>query len=331
MTVQDISLPWMDEFVRYLQSERRVSPHTLTGYRHDLSLFTLFLASHSCQLLDTGSDSTGQVVLRAETLRGFLAECHRRGDSKSTIQRRMAAIRCWLRFLEREQRIACNPSRLVKTPRQPRRLPRAPTEEDTIRLVEAGTEETTQEPSLLQLRDRAILELLYSAGLRVGELCAMDRLDLDVTRGEARVLGKGNKERIVPVGAMAIQAVQHYWSARDQRGRTGNHGPQAPMFLGERGGRLSPRIVQRLVETLRRQTCLPEQVTPHALRHACATHLLQAGADLRAIQEMLGHSSLSITQKYTHLDLAHLSKVYDQAHPRAHCQRPPEPAPEPAP
>ncbi|MBF0159224.1 MAG: tyrosine recombinase XerC [Magnetococcales bacterium] len=293
-------LPMIEQFFRHLGSERKVSEHTLVAYRHDLELFACFWR-----------DQIAPADIEASDLRAFLSERHRLGEAKSTLQRRMAAIRSWFRFLEREQQLSQNPARLVATPHLPKRLPRAPDEEDTIRLVESVPGVPEQASAWQQLRygrDRAILELLYSSGLRVSELCGLDDQDVDSVAGTVRVRGKGNKERVVPVGRQALEAIAAY---RQERG----HG--TALFVGLHGERLLPREVQRLLQSVRRRAGLPEQVTPHALRHACATHLLQAGADLRSIQEMLGHSSLSITQKYTHLDLAHLSRIYDAAHPRA--------------
>ncbi|MBF0157647.1 MAG: tyrosine recombinase XerC [Magnetococcales bacterium] len=300
-----------------MEIERRLSPHTVAAYLRDLREFAAFwLERHGRPL-----DRQGLPRLAADDLRGFLGYGLRAGLSKATLQRRLASVRSWLNYLEREGILDRNPGPLIGAPKQGLRLPRAPSAEETQRLLESRLQRPGRpEPLWVALRNVAALELLYTSGMRIGELCRLNRLDVDITHGDARVLGKGKKERIVPLGRLARAALTQYLLARDRA--VPPLGPNEPLFIGvnETPGdrRLNPRIVQRLLEGLRRQLGLPESLTPHALRHAFATHLLEAGADLRAIQELLGHASLSTTQRYTHLDHTALARAYDAAHPRAH-------------
>nr|CAX83935.1 Tyrosine recombinase XerC subunit [uncultured bacterium] len=315
----DTTVPHAEAFRRHLAVERRLSPNTVSAYLRDLELF----GRYWCQRHGGGLTEEQLRQMRPEDLRAFMGMGQREGAAKSTLQRRMASVRAWFRYLEREGLAENNPAALVASPKQAQRLPRAPTEEDTARLIESLPPPGPQSPltgwaRVRLLRDGAILELLYGSGLRIGELCGLDRLDLNLRQAEVRVLGKGGKERLVPLGSMAIQALERYLEARKAEAPPPDH--LGPVFTGRQGGRLNPREVQRLVVKLRRRLGLPEKVTPHALRHAFATHLLQAGADLRSIQEMLGHASLTTTQRYTHLDLANLTKIYDAAHPRARRQ-----------
>ncbi|MBF0590243.1 MAG: tyrosine recombinase XerC [Magnetococcales bacterium] len=316
---KDKTLPHLNRFLHHLAIERGLSINTVKSYRRDLNAFAQFWAHLDGEWM-TPEDIS---LIRPTDLRSFLAEGHRLKLAKATMQRRMAAIRSWFRYLELEGIVTENPAAVIASPRAGKRLPRAPTEEETARMVEKPGKESKKEkgkkrakqPEWIDLRDRAILELLYGSGLRVGELCGLDMGDLDRAEEEVRVLGKGNKERIVPLGRQAILTLDLYLDAR--RSHQANLIPASPIFIGIQGGRLNPRMIQRLVERLRRRLGLPEKTTPHALRHAFATHLLQAGADLRAIQELLGHASLSTTQRYTHLNLANLTSIYDDAHPRS--------------
>ncbi|MBF0153382.1 MAG: tyrosine recombinase XerC [Magnetococcales bacterium] len=300
-------------FLRHLVL-RRLSSHTVAAYSRDLNHFAAFWGKRHLRTL-TEADLGG---IDKEDLRAFLGMSHREGLSRSTQQRRMASIRAWYHFLEREGLVTGNPARLVNTPKLPKRLPRAPNEADTCRLVEAPAPTAATEagwPLLHALRDTAILELLYSSGLRISELCGLDMPNLNLRQEEVRVLGKGNKERLVRVGSVAARILEKYLAERQRL--FPELDPRGALFIGRQKGRLNPREAQRLIVRLRRQLALPEHTTPHSLRHAFATHLLQAGADLRALQEMLGHASLSTTQRYTHLDLTHLARIYDATHPRA--------------
>ncbi len=288
------------DFHRYLQTEKRVSEHTLSGYMRDLGFFVEFQVVRKDVFEPSG-------VNRLD-LRRFVASLHREGLKPATIARKMSAVRSFFRFLVRDGRLETNPCGELRTPRQPKRAPRFLSPDDTARLIEHPVTDT---PS--GLRDRAILELTYGAGLRVSEVVGIDLPNLDLDEGVVRVLGKGSKTRIVPIGRHAVTAI-NTWLLR--RGELAAKGRSSALFVNQKGGRLSARSVQRLVARSR-LACQQGGATPHWLRHACATHMLNSGADLRSIQEMLGHSSLSTTQRYTHVDLQSLMKVYDNAHPRA--------------
>jgi integrase/recombinase XerC len=291
------------------------SPHTVAAYLRDLKHF----ASYWNDIEGSPLSLTSTTQIKPSDIRGFLSNCHRDGLSKTTMQRRMASLRSWFRFLERQGVVQNNPASMVSTPKIGQRLPRAPSEEDTARLLETPLPSNREEPDWVLKRDRAILELLYGSGLRINELCGLDIFDLNMSGNEAKVLGKGNKERVVPLGKRSIHALKEYLQSRQKS--LGPCAMDTPLFIGvkqtNKRCRLNPRQVQRLIQARRRWLGLPEKITPHALRHAFATHMLQAGADLRAIQEMLGHASLSTTQRYTHLDRAGLARIYDAAHPRA--------------
>ncbi len=282
-------------FLEYLGVERGASPHTLRGYAADLSEFTSFLAEEKI---------AGLPKVDARVVRAYLARLHRRKLSKATIARKLAAVRSCFRFLARRGALEGNPARQVRSPRLGRRLPSfLPKDEATLLL------DTASEPSSSAARDRALLELLYASGLRVAECCGLDLDDLDEARRTVRVLGKGDKERVVPVGETALEALGAYLAIRGRR--------RGPLFLNARGGRLTPRSAHRVVRFRARRAGITQRVTPHTLRHSFATHMLGEGADLRLIQELLGHSRLSTTQRYTHVSPEHLMRVYDTAHPRA--------------
>ncbi|MBF0183615.1 MAG: tyrosine recombinase XerC [Magnetococcales bacterium] len=311
------SHPLWEPFLRHLRSEQRLAARTVAAYLHDLTSFMEFWQKYKGVALTMAQLTT----LRPVDMRAYLAHAHREKKARATLQRQMAALRSWFHFLESNGQLPHNPAKWVSTPKLGLRLPRAPSEEDTVRLLESPPPVDSEAPPAdwVQARDRAILELLYGSGLRVSELCQLNRLDLNLNSREARVVGKGEKERIVPLGRASVQAIAHYLQQRDLALPAA--AVNEPLFIGVRQGngdnRLNPRQVQRLLQQRRRWLALPEKITPHALRHAFATHLLQAGADLRAIQEMLGHASLATTQRYTHLDQARLMRVYDDAHPRA--------------
>ncbi|MBF0110409.1 MAG: tyrosine recombinase XerC [Magnetococcales bacterium] len=308
-----------DDFLDSLERERGASRNTRQAYRIDL----LHFARHWRER--TGQELTLSLAaaIRPTHLRAYLGHCLREKLAKATMQRRIAAIRAWFAHLQRRGQVEGNPARLIATPKTGIRLPRAPSEEDTVRLIETPVPDAARHATnlpWLAARDGAILELLYGSGLRVGELCGLDHGRLHLAAREVRVIGKGDKERVVPLSAVSVVALERYRTLL--RERVGVLEPDRPVFIGEkwpeRQLRLDPRQVQRLVRQRRRWLGLPEKTTPHALRHAFATHLLQAGADLRSIQEMLGHATLSTTQRYTHLDRARLARIYDEAHPRAH-------------
>jgi len=294
-------------FLDDLQHRRGASPHTLRSYGADLRQFTSYLARELKS--SPRAPRAGEVDVLA--LRGFLAYLHQKGTARSSIARKLAALRTFFRYLVREGRIERNPATSVATPRVPKKIPDRVEEEEIEKLLEVP-----DATSPLGRRDRALLELLYATGLRVSELTGLDRVEVDLDSRLVRVLGKGRKERIVPFGEPAAEALERYWPDRRQLAARGAGAGDA-VFLNARGGRLTARSVHRLVRRHLRQAALRSGLSPHSLRHAFATHLLERGADLRAIQELLGHASLSTTQKYTQVSTAQLLKVYEKAHPRA--------------
>jgi integrase/recombinase XerC len=285
-------------FLRYLALEKDASPHTLKSYRTDLLEFQTFIGRGEGEPLRT---------LDARTVRGFLAHLHTRGLEASSIARKLAALRSWLRFLVRRGVLERNVAREVRSPRLPTKLVSfLPIDEAAI-LVEAKALGGAS-----RARDVAILELLYATGLRVSELAGLDLENVDRSGATVRVLGKGRKERMVPYGGKAAVALDAYLAPRAAS--------RGPVFTNHRGGRLTARAIHGLVKRSAAAAGLTRRVSPHTLRHTFATHLLDAGADLRAIQEFLGHSRLSTTQRYTHVGADQLMRVYDAAHPRARAQ-----------
>jgi integrase/recombinase XerC len=295
----------VERFLAYLRDQRRVSTQTLRAYRSDLDQFGNYLGE---QYEDGKAPGLEEIDTLA--VRGFVASMSRSGLGKSSISRKLSAVRSFLRHAVREGRIEASPAESVPSPRVPRPLPRTMTVDEIFNLLDR-----IQEDDPASLRDRAILELLYAGGLRVSELVALDQDDLDLSSMVVRVLGKGNKERMVPFGAKAAGALQR-WFDRSQKLRAKSDDPRA-VFLNLRGGRLTDRSVRRILDRRLRDAAIYARLSPHDLRHSFATHLLGAGADLRAIQELLGHSSLSTTQRYTHVSTDALMRVYDKSHPRA--------------
>jgi integrase/recombinase XerC len=290
-------------FLTYLQVERGASPHTLRNYDGDLRQFLAFLRT-----APNGS-LPAPTVVDAYAVRSFLAARAGRGDAKSSLGRKLAAIRSLFKYLAREGVVPHSPAAAVVTPKKDQRLPRVLAADDAARLMD--NPETTQPRSP---RDQAILEVLYSAGVRVAELVGLNVEGVDLDAGTATVMGKGRKERVVLLGGKAVAALRAYLDSRPPSAR---EGPQ-PLFRNSRGGRLTARSVERIVTAQCRALPNFPAMTPHTLRHSFATHLLDGGADLRAIQEMLGHASLSTTQRYTHVALDRMMEAYDKAHPRAH-------------
>lgn len=291
-------------FVRFLEVERNASPETVRNYRSDLRQLAAFL---SCRFARPCTIPAGEVT--SEDLRDYLHWLDRRGEKASSLARKLACLRSFYRFLVREGISQANPAQEIRSPKLPKSLPRVLTKDDANALMEFPAGESS-----LASRDRALLETLYSTGARVSELVGMNLGDLNQAEGLVRVRGKGRKERIVPIGDVALHAIRAYReslnpSAADAR-------PSAPLFLNHRGGRLTARSVARIVSRYSSRLA-GGAVSPHALRHSYATHLLDEGADLRSIQELLGHASLATTQKYTHLAADQLAAVYDRAHPRA--------------
>ncbi|MEW6757157.1 MAG: tyrosine recombinase XerC [Acidobacteriota bacterium] len=303
----------LSEFERHLRDEQRVSGHTLRNYMSDLEQMAAFLG----RLFPAGVEIASVDAL---TLRAYLGHLHQRGLAKVTIMRKLAAVRTFFRYLHREGRLQLNPARALGTPRQLKKVPRVLTEEEAAALVEAPPRPDTR--TLAGLRDRALLELLYATGLRASEAVGLDFEGLDLEGRIVRVLGKGRKERIVPFGEPAARALEAYLAARKAAFPTP---PAAPVFINLKGGRLTARSLQRTVERYLPQIPTDADASPHTLRHSFATHLLSRGADLRTIQELLGHASLSTTQKYTHVATAQLKAVYDSAHPRARRDRTSDP------
>lgn len=297
-------------FLLHLARERGASPRTVKAYEVDLRQLCEFLLEMGG--LSTDEDGGAGIDWKRVNkihLRAFLARRFAKA-SPATVMRKLASMRSFFRWLVREEVLEVNPAALLATPKQPRRLPRALNVDDTFALIEAS-----QGKGPLELRDRAILELLYGGGLRVSELVWLSMGDLDLVGRSVRVMGKGGKERLVPVGKKALEALESYLRRRPELLRSDGE-PEA-LFLGRNGTRLSTRQVARRLDRRVRVAALARNVSPHVMRHSFATHLLAGGANLRAIQELLGHSSLSTTQRYTDVTVEHLAKVYDSAHPRA--------------
>jgi integrase/recombinase XerC len=292
----------IERFLAYQRDQRRASPQTLRAYATDLLQFGEYLE-------ETGARG-GPETIDKLTVRGFVARMGRNRLGKASIARKLSTVRSFLRHAMRNGVIEANPAASVPSPRVPQSLPRDLTVDEIFALLDKidGNE-------IVARRDRAILELLYATGFRVSELVSLDHVDLDFSSGLVRVFGKGGKERIVPFGTQAAAAVQTWWKI-SQPLRKKAAEPQA-IFLNLRGGRLTDRSVRRILERRLREAAVLARVSPHAIRHSFASHLLGAGADLRSIQELLGHSSLSTTQRYIHVSMDALMRVYDQAHPRA--------------
>jgi len=301
----------IDEFEGYIADARRFSERTVRAYRSDLDRFAMFWER------DFGEGSAAKTpISKVDTLavRSYLASLHRSHLASRSLARHLSTLRSFFRWACREGHVEKNPARALPSPKLPRTLPRAMTQPDTERLLEVDEEGSFPE------RDRALFELLYATGLRVSEAAGLDLEDVDFSARLLRVLGKGNKERIAPFGEAAGDALSAYLPARRARRRGADDAAAddgEPLFVNARGGRLTTRSMARLLKRRLRAAGLPVEISPHALRHSFATHLLEAGADLRAIQELLGHASLSTTQKYTHLDAARLRDVYRKAHPKA--------------
>lgn len=299
----------IDGFIKYLETERNVSIHTARNYRSDLAQFGEFLQSKR----DGGAPLAS---IHSIDVRDFLCFLLERGCAKSSASRKLAAVRSFFKFLCREQTVAANPAAQVSTPKIPKSLPRIMTEEETNGLLDRLAVES-EAGGFTLLRDRAIFEWLYSSGLRVSELAGLDLASVRVSDGVVRVQGKGRKERIVPFGSKARNALTNYLPAREKIFAENKKMAGAALFVNTRGGRLTVRSIHRIVLKYARMYGATVRVSPHSLRHAFASHLLAEGADLRAIQEMLGHASLSTTQKYTQVSIRQLMDVYDKAHPKA--------------
>jgi len=285
-------------FLKRLSTERRLSPHTVTAYTRDLNALL-----HFCEREQINEFT----ALDSYAVRRFAAEGHRRGLNARSVARRLSAVRTFLNYLIETGVLKANAGVHVQAPKPARRLPATLDADQVASLLAISGDDP------LTLRDRAMLELFYSSGLRLAELVSLNLGDVDAADHTVRVVGKGSKERIVPVGKQALLALKDWLAVRSEISRSG----ELALFLSQRGTRVSPRTVQHRVNEWARRQGAPTGVHPHMLRHSFATHVLESSRDLRAVQEMLGHASLSTTQVYTHLDFQHLAQVYDQAHPRA--------------
>lgn len=302
---------YLDQFSDHLTYERNVSPHTLRNYQSDLQQFYDFLAPADAHGIRRPVDIRHVDNI---TIREYLATLYEKKKKKTSIARKLATLRTFFKFLCREEVLKLNPARLVTSPRLDKKLPVTLSVDDVIRFIEAPDTDTA-----LGRRDRAILELLYATGIRVSELCGLNVDDIDFTNQSIRVRGKGRKERIVPYGGKAQEAMEAYLGIRGQFLSEADEEAREPrvMFLNYQGTRISTRSVGRLIDKYVRIVADMRNISPHALRHSFATHLLSAGADLRSIQELLGHARLSTTQKYTHVSHERMVEVYDKAHPKA--------------
>jgi len=291
-------------FLDYLRAERGASEHTLKAYREDLVALAEYLSDEEGRCGPPGDVSVFD-------LRGYVAALHEAGYARSTIARRLASLRSFFRHGQREGWAKSNPATPLRNPRKARKLPHFLSTGEVGHLLAAP--ETSDS---LGLRDRAILETLYSAGLRVSELVGINDADLDLAEGVLQVRGKGRRERLAPIGSYAARALKK-WLRTRRLARDEVQGREAPVFVNKFGRRLTTRSVARMLGKYLRQTGLDQRTSPHTLRHSFATHLLDRGADIRSVQELLGHKSLVTTQIYTHVSTANLRKVYEKAHPRA--------------
>lgn len=295
---------YLRSFEDYLSSERNYSKHTIKAYIADLNEFSLVLKDMN--LLSSESGDIDFENLDETPIRVYISKLYNK-NKRVSISRKLASIRTFFEFLIRSGHLKSNAAKLVPTPKGEKKLPTFLTVDEVVKLVEAPGSDNAYES-----RDRAILELLYSCGLRVSELVGVNLGDLDLDSMSVKVLGKGNKERIVPLGSKAESAIKTYLKQRLDLKPKDDH-----LFANSKGGRLSTRSVDRIIKKYAVISGIPKNISPHVLRHTFATHLLGGGADLRAIQEMLGHKSLSTTQRYTHTSIEQLMEIYDKTHPRA--------------
>lgn len=293
---------YLDQFKHYMVVEKNLSPNTVQAYCRDLDQFALFLEGQGLRCAEGRCLSQINALLIRQYLAQLQTRCRR-----TSIARKLSVLKSFFRFLVRRGILDDSPADSLSTPKREQYLPKVLSAEQAgslLDLTPAGNQR-------MAVRDWAIFELIYSCGLRVGELTSLNLASVDCESRQVRVLGKGGKERIVPIGRQACAAIQEYLSERKNAER------ESALFLNQRGGRLTARSVQRNLKKRLLQFNLPTDFTPHALRHSFATHLLDAGADLRVIQELLGHASLSTTQRYTKVSFAHLADIYDKAHPRS--------------
>jgi integrase/recombinase XerC len=315
--------PLVRQFLNYLKLEKHFSDYTVKSYGADLIQFAQYLAGEIGRPIGAASagppgkvtpEQVDERQLKCEplTVREFLAYLYGQNYTKSTTARKLATLRSFYKFLIRRGLLSVNPLSTIRTPKQEKRLPKCLDLEQVQKLLDAPGDS-----DLLSARDKAMLEVLYSSGIRVSELVELEMADLDLTEGVLRVRGKGRKDRLTPIGSQAIKALQRYFELRaiDTRSQNGSNG--ARVFLNKHGECLSTRSVRRKLDKYLVEAGLDPGISPHTLRHSFATHLLNNGADLRSVQELLGHQSLSTTQIYTHLSTSRMKEVYDAAHPRA--------------
>lgn len=295
------------QFESYLLHEKGASPHTHKNYMVDLTQFFTFLGSRFPGVLEKKASFISNVD--ANIVREYLAAMIK-DRSPSSMARKLASLRTFFQYCLRKGVVSSNPGKEVATPKVPKRIPKFLTVDEVFALIDAPTD-----AEALGSRDKAIIELLYASGIRVGELVDLDTEDIDVNENTVRVMGKGRKERIVPMGGKATMALAHYLDLRPSIVPSGTR--ENALFVNRRGGRLTARSVERMLNKYIQVCGLQKKVTPHILRHTFATHLLGSGADMRGIQELLGHASLSTTQKYTHVNIEDLMKTYDETHPKA--------------
>lgn len=290
--------PQIDQFIQYLTIEKQASDHTVTNYQNDLQ--------HCCQYMQQAHAITNWSMINASHVRQWVAYQHQAGIGPRSLQRKLSALRSFFRLLIREQQLDSNPALGIRAPKSGRKLPKTTDVDQMKQILDVIPDD------LLEIRDHAIFELFYSSGLRLSELASLNVETIDYRNGQIEVVGKGQKSRIVPVGKNALHAIEVWLAVRSQLA----HGSENALFVSMRGTRLTHRSIQKRLQRWA-ELYANQSLHPHMLRHAFASHLLESSQDLRAVQELLGHSSISTTQIYTHLDFQHLAQVYDQAHPRA--------------
>ncbi len=324
--------PMVSQFLEYLKLERHFSDYTVKSYGADLAQFAQYLRGeighpHLAEphALSGEELDRKQIACEPLTIREFLAYLYGQNYTKSTTARKLATLRSFYKFLMRRGMISVNPLSTIRTPKQEKRLPKCLDLEQIQKLLD-----TPGDGDILSARDKAMLEVLYSSGIRVSELVELEMSDLDLQEGVLRVRGKGRKDRLTPIGSQAIKALQRYFEMRTIESKSAEP-IIGRVFLNKHGSSLSTRSVRRKLDKYLVEAGLDPGISPHTLRHSFATHLLNNGADLRSVQELLGHQSLSTTQIYTHLTTSRMKQVYDEAHPRANATTVPHPASQPAP
>ena len=302
----------IDLFIAYLGDQKGYSQHTVRNYLNDLKQFSDFLSTKGDASQKRGKEDVEIEAIDSLIIRGYVGSLYGK-LRRTSIARKLSAVRSFFLFLEKEGIGKGNPAADIATPKLEKYIPTYLPVDDVFRLLERPDREKP-----LGLRDLAVLEVLYSCGIRAGELEGLNIANIDFNERLVKVTGKGNRERVVPIGRQALKAVRNYLDATHTiRKKQGEVLPESPLFINFRGGRLSARSIGRIIKKYVKETGLTSEISPHSMRHTFATHLLDGGADLRSVQELLGHASLSTTQKYTHVSLDRLMEVYDKAHPRS--------------